>query len=176
MEFSARRDGPSEGEKSRGKAKQKIKAKTNKSCINNSQQQLDEHWPLSDKPYFHYILADYQVQNQFLLVLPAKIHKVLPKAIVPVILTCRNKNWKMQYYGVGYAHQKFDSGWKNFSIDNKLNVGDGCVFELTECSTECIKFRVQILSGELPAELLNRGDGSNSTPDGATPDTPIIIF
>ncbi|KAF9626356.1 hypothetical protein IFM89_032772 [Coptis chinensis] len=101
-------------------------------------------------------------------VLPVKISRVLPQAVVPVVLTCRNKIWKMNYLGEGSSHKRFDSGWKNFVVDNKLKVGDGCVFELTECTTDCIKFRVQFLDGELPPNFADRVDGKSSA-------SPIVI-
>ncbi|PIA58646.1 hypothetical protein AQUCO_00500533v1 [Aquilegia coerulea] len=129
----------------------------------------EEHWPLSDdKPYFHVVFLKSQVSGIYQLVLPTKMSSILPQAVVPVVLTRLDKNWKMNYIGEGLSHKRFDSGWKNFVIDNNLKVGDGCVFELSECSKDCLKFRVQILEGDFPSELLDRVDGKCS-------DTPILI-
>ncbi|KAF5187770.1 hypothetical protein FRX31_022640 [Thalictrum thalictroides] len=97
------------------------------------------------------------------------MYLLLPKAKVPVVLNCRNKNWHMLYHGDKDGHSRyFDSvGWRKFATDNKLKLGDGCVFELIECSSKRIKFRVQILDGEFPSELLAR----DVTP--GTSDSPI---
>ncbi|OVA02883.1 B3 DNA binding domain [Macleaya cordata] len=118
----------------------------------------DEFWALTDKPYFHCVLAKSQVKNCSNMGLPSKISQLLPEKEIPVVITCRNKKWRMKYYG-DRTFKRFDPGWKKFANDNNLNVGDGCVFELTECSKECIKFRVQILDGNIPSEFLDRVDG-----------------
>ncbi|KAL6124654.1 hypothetical protein ACLB2K_077166 [Fragaria x ananassa] len=49
--------------------------------------------------------------------------------------------------------------WKAFVDDNNLKVGDGCVFELMECSGTKLMFRVQILRGDIPAELVDKYSG-----------------
>lgn len=52
--------------------------------------------------------------------------------------------------------------WKAFVDDNNLKAGDGCVFELTECSSTRLVFRVQILRGDIPAELLAKVIGEDA--------------
>ena len=58
--------------------------------------------------------------------------------------------------------------WKEFVDDNNLKVGDGCVFELMECSSTKLVFKAQILRGDIPAELLDKYSGE----DG---ENPILI-
>ncbi|KAL5702554.1 hypothetical protein ACHQM5_027760 [Ranunculus cassubicifolius] len=131
----------------------------------------EENWPLSmDKQHMQLILARTHVEHPFILAIPVKMRSVLPKVTAPVHLDCGNKIWKMRYYGNNPTSTNFDAtGWKAFATANKLKVGDGCVFELTEISSEgIIKFKVQILDGEIPDELLNKCDGGSK-------DNPIDI-
>ena len=37
---------------------------------------------------------------------------------------------------------KFYKGWKDFASDNRLNVGDVCIFELTESQGLCFKVSI----------------------------------
>uniref|UniRef100_A0A5B7BYH2 TF-B3 domain-containing protein n=1 Tax=Davidia involucrata TaxID=16924 RepID=A0A5B7BYH2_DAVIN len=128
----------------------------------------NEFWPLSGKPFFHLILSKSHVKPSYYLVFPAKIHSVLPCATVPGVLTYRDKNWEIAYIGDRGCHKRLDTNWKTFASDNDLKVGDACVFELMECSSTNIKFRVQILRGDFPSELLARVNGETSN-------TPIVI-
>ncbi|XP_026387025.1 B3 domain-containing protein Os04g0386900-like isoform X2 [Papaver somniferum] len=115
----------------------------------------DEPYFLTDKPYFHCILGKTQLHN---MGIPKSVNQLLPEKEVPVNLSYRNKTWKVKYQG-NRASKKFDSSWKHFVHDNNLRFGDGCVFELTEHSDNCINFRIQILDGDVPSELLDRVDG-----------------
>lgn len=54
-------------------------------------------------------------------------------------------------------------------MDNKLEIGDACVFELLDYSTQVLKFRVQILRGKIPSKFLN------NSKNGLSEDAPIII-
>lgn len=96
------------------------------------------------------------------------MHPILPEAVVPTILTCDNKDWEVIYRGEGTSKKRFQYGWRHFASSNNIKIGDGGIFELTECSTESIKFRVQILDGEFPLELLDKVDGKH-------PDNPVLI-
>ncbi|KAL5724909.1 hypothetical protein ACHQM5_008115 [Ranunculus cassubicifolius] len=137
----------------------------------NEKQRCDdsqENWPLSeDKPYFHFLVSKSHLKNRYMAV-PVKMTQILPETNVPVVLTRENKEWEMEYIGVDVSNKKLDSGWREFAYDNDLKVGDGCVFELNECSSELVKFRVQILDGELPSELLDNVEGKN-------PNNPIEV-
>ncbi|KAL0379948.1 UNVERIFIED_CONTAM: B3 domain-containing protein [Sesamum angustifolium] len=61
-------------------------------------------------------------------------------------------NWNLDYIG-NCTNPRFDPKWRKFVIDNNLEIGDACVFELMEHSATNIKFKVHILRGELPPEL-----------------------
>ncbi|XP_059645529.1 B3 domain-containing protein Os04g0386900-like [Cornus florida] len=127
----------------------------------------DEFFPLSGRPSFHVVLIKAHLKPSYQMFLPTKMHPVLPCATIPVVLSYRGKNWEMVYYG-DRSGKRFDSNWKTFIIDNDLKLGDACVFELMECNSKNVKFRVQILRGDFPSELLARVNGESSN-------TPIII-
>ncbi|MCL7022317.1 hypothetical protein MKW94_030503 [Papaver nudicaule] len=127
-------------------------------------EEQNEPYFLTDKPYFHCILGKSQLYS---MGIPKSVNQLLPEQEVPVVLSYQNKTWKVKYYG-SRANKKFDPSWKYFVQDNNLKVGDGCVFELKEHSNECIKFRIQILDGDIPSEFLDRVDGK-------TKDHPIVI-
>ncbi|XP_042506284.1 B3 domain-containing protein Os04g0386900-like isoform X2 [Macadamia integrifolia] len=101
------------------------------------------------------------------MTIPNKMQPFLPPETVPVVLTFRNKDWEMNYYG-DHSLKCFDPRWKIFATDNDLKIGDGCVFDLMENSGKILKFMVQILRGDIPDEFLNRVNGESS-------ETPIII-
>ncbi|XP_042503977.1 B3 domain-containing protein Os04g0386900-like isoform X2 [Macadamia integrifolia] len=120
----------------------------------------DEHMPLSGNPYFHCIITKSNIKSLFQLVIPAKLHSLLPSVIVPVVLSFQNKCWKMKYYGDRNL-KRFDPSWRNFAVDNDLKVGDACVFDLMTNTREFIKFRVQILRGDIPNEFLRSVSGES---------------
>ncbi|XAR54273.1 hypothetical protein NMG60_11029331 [Bertholletia excelsa] len=126
-----------------------------------------EIFPLSGKPFFNVVLQRSNLGPYYQLVLPAKIHPVLPFATVPAVLTYRGRNWETLYHG-DFPLKRFHTSWKTFAMDNHLRVGDACVFEVMECSRININFRVQILRGDFPAELLPRLSG-------ATPHSPLVL-
>ncbi|PRQ56900.1 putative transcription factor B3-Domain family [Rosa chinensis] len=117
----------------------------------------DEFWPLSGKPFFDIILAKSHVNPKCQMSIPSKLHPLLLSCSVPVVLTFGGKTWEMTCNTANNAQKFFDRpSWKAFVDDNNLKVGDGCVFELTECSSTKLVFRVQILRGEIPAQLLDK--------------------
>uniref|UniRef100_A0A7C9D4I8 TF-B3 domain-containing protein n=1 Tax=Opuntia streptacantha TaxID=393608 RepID=A0A7C9D4I8_OPUST len=124
----------------------------------------DETEPLSGKPFFHVLLQKSHIVNP--LTIPVKISRMLPSDAVPVVLTHGSRMWDMTYNGNHPTHKRLDPRWRTFVADNKLQVGDACLFELMECGST-IKFKVQILRGNFPFELLLRQDGSK--------DRPVII-
>lgn len=89
--------------------------------------------------------------------IPTKLHQVLPSCSVPTVLTFGGKNWEMTCNAAHKTHKILDrSSWKQFVDDNNLKVGDGCVFELMESSSTKLVFRVQILRGDIPAQLVDK--------------------
>ncbi|KAL3500142.1 hypothetical protein ACH5RR_039235 [Cinchona calisaya] len=123
-----------------------------------------EYWTISGKkPYFNVNLAKSHI-TRFQLFLPSKIIPELPSAIVPVVLTSCGKNWNTVYHGDRMG-KRFGPSFKEFVTYNDLKIGDCCFFELIECTTSKIKFKVIILRGNLPF-----AEG-----DGKTPETSIVI-
>ncbi|KAK9273220.1 hypothetical protein L1049_018027 [Liquidambar formosana] len=131
-----------------------------------TEMQGDEFWPLSGKPYFHIILTRSHVKPLYQMVIPAKIHSVLPSATIPVVLTYRDKNWEAVYHGEHRSHKRFNHSWKTFVNDNNLKTGDACVFELMECNSRNLKFRVQVLRGDIPSKLLDKLSSMFTMDDG----------
>ena len=89
--------------------------------------------------------------------------------MIPTVLTCRGKNWEMSYNGASGRFKRF-IGWRAFIDDNNVKVGDACVFELMECCSTKLVFRVQILKGDFPAELLDKVNL-----EGESSGAPIVI-
>ncbi|KAL6565767.1 hypothetical protein OROHE_004822 [Orobanche hederae] len=113
---------------------------------------------LSEKaPFFDVILAKSHVNPGTSLILPVTVHKMLPCAVVPVVLRYGGKNWTVSYTGDS-SRPRFGSKWKNFVIDNRLKCGDACVFELTDPSRTKPVFKVHILRADLPPELMELVD------------------
>ncbi|XP_022681396.1 B3 domain-containing protein Os06g0112300 isoform X2 [Setaria italica] len=132
----------------------------------------DDDWevtPLSgEHPFFTTVLSKSQVQKQFQLVIPARLHRHLPEARVPATLLCRGRSWAASYCG-DLKCKKIDAAWRDFAVDNGLRVGDACVFELVTPAAgdgEEVVFRVQVLRGDLPEEITSKG---------ATSDEPLVI-
>ncbi|XP_044483280.1 B3 domain-containing protein Os04g0386900-like isoform X2 [Mangifera indica] len=99
--------------------------------------QGQEFWPLSGKPYFHVVLSKSNLKPSYHLTVSAEIQKVVPSLEIPTLLIFKDNEWQMVYQGQS-KHKKFD-GWKSFAMDNKLEIGDACVFELLDYSTQEIR-------------------------------------
>ncbi|KAM3357753.1 B3 domain-containing protein [Capsicum galapagoense] len=121
-----------------------------------------KYWPVSEeKSYIDMILTKSNVKPIYSLYIPKKMNKELPSAGAPVVLTYGRKEWHMFYGGIKFKHKLIE--WKKFANDNNLKEGDGLLLELIECSTSKIHFRVQILNGDFPAELIPKyGKGATS--------------
>ncbi|KAL2478450.1 B3 domain-containing protein [Forsythia ovata] len=124
---------------------------------------------LSGKPFFHLVLSKSHVNRPFQFRTPVKFIPLLPSARVPVILRHGGKNWNMSYIG-NCGFPRFDSNWKTFVLENDLKIGDACVFELMECSSTNLRFKVHVLRGDLPPELLAKVNSR-----GKTQDAPIVL-
>lgn len=95
--------------------------------------------------------------------------QLLPRATVPVTLTYGGKDWHLSYRG-DCVRPAFDSGWRGFVKDNDLKCEDACVFELVENSGKNLKFKLHILRGDLPPELVALANFR-----GTTSDSPIVL-
>ncbi|XP_057800439.1 B3 domain-containing protein Os04g0386900-like isoform X2 [Salvia miltiorrhiza] len=122
-----------------------------------------------DKPFFDVILSKSHIDPPHCLRVPTHILPSLPSVAVPLVLRHGDKEWRTLYNG-GCRRPRIEyAGWKSFVVDNNLKVGDACVFEVLESSTEILRLRVLILRNTmyLPPQLLPS--------DGRTPETAIEI-
>ncbi|XP_039141134.1 B3 domain-containing protein Os04g0386900-like [Dioscorea cayenensis subsp. rotundata] len=122
--------------------------------------------PLTGNPFFTCIISKSHVQSPCQVSIPRSFYRYLPTECIPVTLTYQNKSWKMTYWG-DRPLRRIDGGWRKFTADNKLKVGDGCVFELID--TKNLQLKVQILPGELPAEF------NPTIAGGQNSESPIFI-
>ncbi|XP_022146910.1 B3 domain-containing protein Os04g0386900-like [Momordica charantia] len=129
---------------------------------------IDEIFPLSNKPFHGVILGKSHVAPAYLMSLPAKFHSVLPAIVIHGVVYCGGKEWRVDYYGNRRGRTLDTRGWRKFVDENHLKYGDACVFELMECSSSMVKFRVQILRGDIPVQLHDKFRGESR-------DTPINI-
>lgn len=97
--------------------------------------------------------------------IPATFYPYLPSESLPVVLSYGNKLWKMTYCVNGRIRRLY-CGWEKFATDNKLKIGDGCIFELIDSKN--LQFKVQILPGQLPSN-------SNPTINDKSSDSPSFI-
>jgi len=97
--------------------------------------------------------------------IPWNFYKFLPHASVPVVLSCQNKSWEVRYSG-HRSIKRLCRGFREFVIDNVLELGDGCVYELMD--REKLEFRVQILRGKIPSKFANGASGQSI-------DSPVMI-
>jgi hypothetical protein len=47
------------------------------------------------------------------------------------VLLCRGRLWATSYCG-DLKCRRLDAAWRDFAADNRLQIGDACVFELVE--------------------------------------------
>uniref|UniRef100_A0A0E0L6X1 TF-B3 domain-containing protein n=1 Tax=Oryza punctata TaxID=4537 RepID=A0A0E0L6X1_ORYPU len=134
----------------------------------------DEDWeattPLTaGNPFFTAVIAKSHLHPKFQMWIPPRFLHWLPEpeARTAAVLHSGGKSWPTSYCG-DLKMKKLDSGWSEFAVDNRLRVGDACVFELIAIGVAGgLEFQVQILRGGLPAEVV--------TSKGVTSDEPIVI-
>ncbi|XP_022725070.1 B3 domain-containing protein Os01g0723500-like [Durio zibethinus] len=82
-------------------------------------------------PHFKHCLTRANVEKPFLLAIPCSFVKAnLPQARREFTFsTSKQKSWKVTYI-YSEINKVFSKGWRGFAIDNKLKMGDSCVFEL----------------------------------------------
>ncbi|KAG9455220.1 hypothetical protein H6P81_008124 [Aristolochia fimbriata] len=121
--------------------------------------------PLTGKHFFSVIMANTHVARNYSLQLPAMARRWFPAKKVPITLFKGAKSWKGYYYG-DRPMRKFDPSWKAFVNDNKLSVGDACVFEL-----------LNVKKGEIKVQILRGGDTESETDEpGNTSTDPILLL
>ncbi|KAI3505541.1 hypothetical protein L1887_27673 [Cichorium endivia] len=126
-------------------------------------QEDSEFWPLSGKPYFYVVLTKIHLATKFQMAFPRRLTEKLPAAMVSAKIICRGNVWDLVYIG-DQGTKKFENEtWEKFVNDNKLGLGDVCVFELMEGGLNCglVVFKVQILRDDFPCELVEKAEGNN---------------
>ncbi|PKA55716.1 B3 domain-containing protein [Apostasia shenzhenica] len=118
--------------------------------------------PLEGKPYFSLIIGRSQLDKPYCVIVPDSIHNFLPESPSVVVLCYQNQEWAVNFNVYANNRKAFVGGWRQFSVDNNLRIGDACVFELIDAKE--LRMRVQILNGQVPA----RSHVGNA-------DIPIII-
>uniref|UniRef100_A0A0D9WKZ4 TF-B3 domain-containing protein n=1 Tax=Leersia perrieri TaxID=77586 RepID=A0A0D9WKZ4_9ORYZ len=117
-------------------------------------------------PFFTTVISRSHLRNKYQMWVPHRFQRRLPEARTGVVLHCGGKSWPASYCG-DLKVKKIDvAGWSNFAVDNRLRVGDACVFELIAAADTHLELKVQILRGDLPEEVTSKG---------ATSDEPILI-
>ncbi|KAM0934120.1 putative transcription factor B3-Domain family [Dioscorea sansibarensis] len=121
--------------------------------------------PLSGNPFFTCIISKSHLPSPCQVSIPRTFYQYLPSESLPVVLSYGNKFWKMTYCG-NLPKRRLYCGWEKFATDNKLKIGDGCIFELVDSKN--LQFKVQILPGQLPSNLKPNINGKSC-------DSPIFI-
>ncbi|GKC11948.1 B3 domain-containing protein-like protein [Tanacetum coccineum] len=120
-------------------------------------------WPLSTKPYFCVTLdGRHLARNSPGLAIPGELHENLPMDTVPAKIVYGEKAWHLDYFGKAVIKRFESKGWGKFVKDNDFKLGDVCMFELTDGSSEStsIEFRVQFLKDDSPTDqLLEKAPG-----------------
>ncbi|XP_047319135.1 B3 domain-containing protein Os03g0620400-like [Impatiens glandulifera] len=97
----------------------------------------------SDHPFFVIFMSPSYVSGKYRLYLPAQFVRTYLRHL-PASVTLRISDERIWLVGSGgKGPEKFSLAWGSFARDNKLKVGDVCVFELIE-STGVPQLRVVI--------------------------------
>ncbi|XP_057871066.2 B3 domain-containing protein Os01g0723500 isoform X2 [Cryptomeria japonica] len=97
----------------------------------------------SDKPFNLIVMKQSQVYQGFWLGLSRDFTKRwLPDQRIEItLLGPRGKKWRVQYLG-DRSNPGLSGGWKGFAIDNNLEEGDVCVFELEDKKNFTLKVHI----------------------------------
>ncbi|XVF17773.1 hypothetical protein REPUB_Repub10bG0152400 [Reevesia pubescens] len=99
----------------------------------------------SENPFFVIFLQPSYVQTNKVSIPEKFARKYFGKLREEVILHLSNgKSWPVKYYqrSLERPSAKLCSGWRTFVLDNNLQVGDVCVFELTEGTQISLKVTI----------------------------------
>ncbi|CAI8605325.1 unnamed protein product [Vicia faba] len=110
----------------------------------------------SEKPYFTIVMKSSHLSTQILHVPIIFTKKYMKKGKSDILLQLMDgRTWDAKFY-----FGKINVGWKKFVADNKLKIGDVCVFELIESKDVTFKVLIFQLEQEshltLPRELVQR--------------------
>ncbi|KAI3824642.1 hypothetical protein L1987_06108 [Smallanthus sonchifolius] len=117
-----------------------------------------DFWPLSGKPYFYVVISN---SKRFQLNIPLELSEKLPTTTVNAKIIYREKVWDLLYLGDQVTKRFGVDLWGKFMTENNLAVGDACLFELMEGSSNSrvVMFKVQIFRDDFPVELLEKVEG-----------------
>ncbi|KAL6129250.1 hypothetical protein ACLB2K_072603 [Fragaria x ananassa] len=125
----------------------------------------DEFWPLSGRPYFDIVLTKSHVKPIYQMEIPATLDPNLPAGTsVPMVLSFGDNSWEMTYNETKRLKLVDRHSWKAFVDVNSLKAGDGCILELIGSDRTKVLFKVQILRGDIPAELIEKYSGETEKP------------
>ncbi|CAL1356579.1 unnamed protein product [Linum trigynum] len=136
--------------------------------------------PIVGNPYFHFVVTE---GGKRAVVVPKKISDLLPCSAVQVSVACGGKWWRMTYQGNWYF-KRIQDGWPKFVDDNRIRVGDACVFEVLDRGSRGtkVKFAVQILRGNVAGRVGGRRASTSrevlpaiGNGQGTDPNDPIIL-
>lgn len=98
----------------------------------------------SNKPWALIVMKPSHVYNGFWLAWPKRFGNCfqIPKERMQMtLLGPTNKEWQVQYLG-DRVHGGFSGGWRFFSLENNIEEGDVCVFELVNTVKYCFKVHI----------------------------------
>ncbi|GMN24726.1 hypothetical protein TIFTF001_000682 [Ficus carica] len=102
----------------------------------------------SKTPHFQIVMQPSYVLSSRLKIPTQFARQYLKAKACAVELKIGERNWRVNYSSGAsttrsWLTPRFNNGWRNFSEDNKLDIGDVCVFVLAEGGTE-VSFDVTI--------------------------------
>lgn len=97
----------------------------------------------TNQPAFKKIMMKSNVYKGFWLSFPSSFAaEYLPSEIQPVtLMNPAGKEWRAKLLGCR-SNPGLSGGWKRFSIDNQLEEGDVCIFELIDRMKLCFKVHI----------------------------------
>ncbi|XP_039012466.1 putative B3 domain-containing protein Os03g0621600 [Hibiscus syriacus] len=111
----------------------------------------------SENPFFVIVLQPSYVNSNRVCIPTNFARQYLSKMHNEVILLLSNgKSWPVicsQYRTGPKPHVKFGTGWRKFSVDNNLEVGDACVFELVEGAESSMNITIYKMHADQDANL-----------------------
>ncbi|XVF13908.1 hypothetical protein REPUB_Repub09cG0010300 [Reevesia pubescens] len=117
----------------------------------------------SQNPFFMVLMQPSFVTNRYRMGIPRIFgRKYLMMKHAKVHCVIDGKSWSIEYNNASKQFSpKLCNGWKEFSDDNNLDVGDVCVFELIK-STE-ITFNVVVFRSEVTNSCQSLDDGNGAS-------------
>lgn len=96
---------------------------------------------VSKFPFFEVVMNPSYVDRGYMNI-PSSFHRYMEKDRHGVTLVASNRSWPVKLIKYGLHIWRFICGWTTFCRENKLKVGDVCVFELIEKNDFVLKVSV----------------------------------